>query len=187
MATPRSANNLLAFVLLMAGYGVVQAQCANAIQAQCGVYDSCFSKYCPCPSGPNEYFQSYGAKYCRSFLANTALSDQGKKWRDSTLRCLQEAIVPHLDISSQPKCDCAQMKQRAFDAHVACYTKPDASICELPAVDIVQIGNTIETKDLFDKLGWKQMHEVSKVCAAKSPDDGRRAAWKVIETVLRAR
>ena len=187
MANVGFLNRLLVVLVLLMTHAASHAQCANPVQAQCGVYESCFAKYCPCADGPTEYFKSYGAKYCRAFLANTALSEQGKKWRDSTLRCLQESIVPHLDISAQPKCDCAQMKQRAFDSHVACYTKQGASICELPAADVAQIGKTVEAKDLFDKQGWKQMHEVSKVCAVKSPDDGRRATWKVLEGVLRTR
>ncbi len=180
----RSAS--IAVLLVLCHAVPANAQCTNSIQTSCEVYEACFAKYCPC-SGANEYFMSYGAKYCKSFLDNTALSNAGKKWRDSTLRCLQETIVPHLDIAAQPKCNCGQMKQRAFDSHVACYTKSDASICNLPSTDVVQIGKTVDMKDLFDKAGWRQMHEVSKVCANSAPDAGRRTTWKAMEVVLRAR
>lgn len=171
-------------VMLFAWPGASRAQCENPIQAGCGVYESCFAKYCPCAPGTDEYFKSYGVKYCKAFLQNASLSDAGKKWRDSTLRCLQESIVPHLDISAQPKCNCGQMKQVAFDSHVACYTKQGASICDLPKKDVVTIGKTVDMKDLFDKSGWRQMHEVSKVCAKNAHDDGRRKLWIAIETTL---
>ncbi|WP_162989583.1 hypothetical protein [Comamonas sp. lk] len=174
-------------LLFLAWPGVSRSQCSNSGQPSCDAYKSCFAKYCPCEAEADEYFMSYGDKYCRAFLGNTALSDAGKKWRESTMRCLQESIVPYLDISAQPKCNCRQMKRRAFDSHVACYTKQGASICDLPAGDVAQISKTIDVKDLFDKAGWKQMYEVSKICAQTAPEDGRRVTWKAVEVVLSSR
>lgn len=163
------------------------AQCANSMQPSCGVYESCFAKYCPCDGKPTEYFRSYGAKYCKSFLENKELSANGKKWRDSTLVCLQESIVPHLDISAAPQCNCSSMRQLAFDSHVACYTKAGASICDLPASDVKAIGTTADVKDLFDAEGWKQMRDISIICARNAPDDGRRAIWKGLAATLKLR
>lgn len=173
--------------LLAASPSSVRAQCENAVIPSCAVYESCFAKYCPCDGRPGEYFRAYGLKYCKAFLANSTLSARGKAWRDSTLVCLQESIVPKLDISANPSCDCDQMRTIAFDSHVACYTKPGASICDLPSSDVTSIATTVDIKDLFDAAGWRQMRDIAARCEASSPDDGRRAAWKAMAKVLNLR
>ena len=173
--------------LLLAASISVQAQCANAVSPSCDVYESCFSKYCPCDGKSSEYFRTYGLKYCKAFLANTALSAQGKAWRDSTLVCLQENIVPKLDISTKPSCNCDQMRATAFDVHVACYTKPSASICDLPTSDVTSIATTVDIKDLIDAAGWRQMRDIAARCETSAPDDGRRAAWTAMARALKLR
>lgn len=163
------------------------AQCANSVASSCKVYDSCFAKYCPCDGSPDEYFISYGKKYCSAFLANAKFSNAGEKWRDSTLRCLQEKVVPRLDLSDEPKCDCAKMKEFAFESHVECYTSSGASICDLGSGDLAEIAKTVDAKDLLDHEGWRQMLQVAGRCAKSAPDDGRRASWRSIESVLKLR
>lgn len=180
-------HKALAAHLLLALSGVATAQCANPVQPSCGVYDTCFAKYCPCQGDPAEYFLSYGKKYCTAFLSNISFSAAGNEWRDAALVCLQEKIVPHLDISSTPICNCSEMRKIAFDAHVACYTQPDASICDLPAADLNEIRKIIDTQDLLSSEGWKQMRDVAAICATKAPDDGRRTTWKAVESVLKLR
>lgn len=161
------------------------AQCVNTATPSCGVYESCFAKYCPCDAQPSEYFRTYGAKYCRAFLDNAAFSTQGKAWRDSTLSCLQESVIPHLDISSTPKCNCTAMRKIAFDSHVSCYTRSGASICSLPLVDVILIAKTVEFKEIFDADGWKQMRDVANICAADTLDDSRKTAWKAMAATLK--
>ncbi|MDI1270556.1 MAG: hypothetical protein PSV40_15820 [Polaromonas sp.] len=163
------------------------AQCSNSATPSCDVYEKCFAKYCPCDGRPDEYFRSYGLKYCRAFLGNTALSPKGKAWRDSTLICLQEQVVPKLDISTSPSCNCGQMRAFAFESHVDCYTKPGASMCDLPASDLASIAKTVDLKDMFDAAGWRQMRDVAARCEARAPDDGRRSAWKAMAAALRLR
>ena len=177
---------LLASVLA-AGGSSSRAQCANAVTPSCAVYESCFAKYCPCDGKPTEYFRTYGLKYCKAFLANSSLSSQGQAWRDSTLVCLQESIVPKLDISANPTCSCGEMRTFAFNTHVACYTKPGASICELPSSDVTAIAKTVDIKDLVDGAGWRQMRDIAAQCEASAPDDGRRTAWKTMAKVLKLR
>src|SRR3954447_21355906 len=104
---------LLALALTSAS--TIHAQCASAAQPNCAVYASCFAKQCPCTGDANEYFISYGEKYCRRFLGDDNFSDVGKAWRDATLVCLQEKIVPKLDLSATPTCNCATMRAFAFD------------------------------------------------------------------------
>ena len=163
------------------------AQCVNPIVAGCGMYKACFSKYCPCKGSSREYFEKYGEKYCEKFLANATLSAQGKKWRDSTFRCLHEAIVPKLDLARPEKCDCASMRDLAFKSHVACYTQQSSSICALPLSDLNETRKTIEIADLFGKEGWSQMTEVARICSTSAPDDGRRTIWHTLLTILSAR
>ena len=173
--------------MFLAGTISSHAQCENAATPSCAVYESCFAKYCPCDGQPSEYFRTYGLKYCKSFLANTALSAEGKTWRDSTLVCLQESIVPELNISANPTCNCEQMRSIAYDSHVACYTKPGASICGLPASDVAAIAKTVDIKDLVDAAGWRQMRDVAIRCETTASDDSRRTAWKAMSQVLRLR
>lgn len=149
---------------LMLG-GPAWAQCANTAKLSCGVYETCFAKYCQC-TGASEYFLSYGKKYCDRFLGGTGWSAVGEKWRDRTLLCLQEEIIPKLDISSNPKCDCKAMKDFAFKTHVKCYTQPGASICSLTEGDFKKIYDTINVvDDLFkDPYGRAQMRQVLEIC-----------------------
>ncbi len=164
--------------------GNAYAQCASAVTAGCGVYKSCFAKYCPCQGDPEEYFESYGLKYCERFLTTTNSSKEWMQWRDLTLLCLQEAIVPKLDISASPKCDCGKMKVFAFQTHVACYTKPGASICSLGLADISTTMKTIQIQDAFTKEGWSQMLQVTKICETTAPEDGRRTLWSAAAKIL---
>ena len=162
------------------------AQCKNDAVPNCSVYTQCFAKYCPC-SGDTEYFETYGAKYCQRFLDNANFSAEGKKWREKTLICLQETIVPRLDISTHPVCNCGTMKKFAFDSHVACYTQKDASICALPMADVNEIRKVVDIADTFSSEGWKQMAAVARICEVTAPDDGRRTAWKALSVVLSLR
>lgn len=187
MATKWPCFSAASGVLLLLFSSVTSAQCENTISPSCDVYQKCFAKYCPCPAGPAEYFKSYGEKYCMAFLANANFTDAGKKWRDSTLRCLQETIVPRLDISENPVCDCGNMRDFAFDAHVACYTQKSNSICDLGKADKLEIVKTIGIEGLFDSAGWRQMYEVVKVCTVGAQTPASREEWKRTEADLKER
>lgn len=179
-------KNIAVVLTFTVSITAAKGECINNSIPSCDVYTSCFAKYCPCKDNSSEYFISYGKKYCKLFLSNSNLSKAGKKWRDRTLVCLQEKIVPELDISENPSCDCAKMRKTAFDSHVGCYTQSDASICSLGIADINEIGQTIDLTDAFSSEGWAQMRGVAKICTETALDDGRRTAWKNILTVLDA-
>src|ERR1700722_13591804 len=85
-------------------------QCVNSGKLSCNVYASCFERYCPCEGTKDGYFLRYGKKYCDRFIGSDGWSEKGNKWRDATLLCLQEKIVPKLNISETPSCDCKAMK-----------------------------------------------------------------------------
>jgi hypothetical protein len=74
--------------------------CTSSAKPSCAVYSTCFERVCNCEATEDRYFISYGKKYCDRFLDATQLSAAGQRWRDRTLVCLQEKIVPHLPLSS---------------------------------------------------------------------------------------
>lgn len=159
------------------------AQCVNTSTPSCNVYESCFATACKCDSSEFEYFISYGKKYCEVFLDIPSLSPKGKEWRDSTLRCLQETIVPLLPPSSQAaSCDCKAMQLKAFDSHVACYTQPNNSICSLEISDWLAILNAADAvASLKDQKSRKQMTEVAKVCLLQVRSDVKDVVEKLIK------
>lgn len=143
-----------------------ELQCMNTASPSCGVYASCFDRLCPCASQPTEeYFISYGKKYCEIFLDLPGLSPKGKQWRDLTLNCLQEAIVPKLPpLGSNAPCNCGAMQAYAFNSHVACYTQPRASICDLDSSDWLKIQLAATDASTLTAKGRKQMCDVAKIC-----------------------
>lgn len=182
------AWKFMAIGLLMLSLMVItpaQAQCVNTTTPSCQVYEICFAKYCPC-QGDDDYFLRYGKKYCEAFLGAANFSDAGKKWRDRTLTCLQEKIVPKLDISDNPSCNCGEMRSFAFDTHVSCYTQTGASICDLGADDVLEITRIIEIGDALTADGLKQSKKVAEICSTKAPDAVRRGLWKAIASLIPA-
>ncbi len=177
----------LFILLVIIGYKPAFAQCANSVKPSCGVYTTCFSKYCNCASSPSEYFISYGKQYCERFLGNTKLSKAGEKWRDATLVCLQEKIVPHLAIAEPAKtCDCPKMRKIAIDSHVACYTQAPTSMCNLEMNDIIEIGKIVDKKDIFSSEGWDSMKQITAVCKTQATTPERRAKWSTMNSLLNA-
>ena len=152
---------------LVAGTPVALGQCVSSAKLSCAVYEQCFAKYCPCRSG-SEYFMSYGKRYCEQFIKVTDFSEAGQGWRDSTLRCLQETIVPKLPKSENELCDCERMKVFAFDLHVACYTRAGSSICNLPRSDWAKISSIIKAKDALSADGKRNMCDILKVCEGQT-------------------
>jgi hypothetical protein len=185
---PGAAMKTLLWIVCLAFLALpVQAQCVNTSAPTCGVYESCFAKACACQSSPHEYFVSYGKRYCETFLNLATLSAKGKAWRDSTLRCLQEQIVPALPADgSAALCDCAKMQAFAFDKHVACYTQPGASICSLPASDWKAILDAVDpVKTLSDAKGRKQMLDVAAICLPAVAADAKDSVQKLIDKLRR--
>jgi hypothetical protein len=163
------------------------AQCVNSPTPSCGVYESCFATACQCDSSEFEYFKSYGKKYCEVFLDLPNLSPKGKEWRDSTLRCLQETIVPLLPPDGQAaSCDCKAMQLQAFDSHVACYTQSNNSICSLEVRDWRAILDAADVvASLKDQKSRKQMVEVARICMSQVGGDVKEVMGKLIKKLTR--
>ena len=161
----------------------LNARCLNTETPSCSVYESCFADLCPCFDSEYEYFTSYGKKYCEAFLDLSTLSSAGKLWRDATLRCLQEKIVPILPINkASDNCECESIQTKSFDFHVSCYTQSHASICDLPVGDWWEILEATEpVKNLKDSKSRKQMLEVAKICYPQVKNDTKEALVKIID------
>ena len=174
----------VAMALLIFSFGA-SAQCANSATPSCGVYESCFAKLCNCKNTPGEYFISYGKRYCETFLNLPGLSDRGTIWRNSTLRCLQETIVPILPVDGKAEtCDCPSIQIAAFDAHVACYTAPGKSICNLPGSDWVLVLNAVgPVASLKDSKSRKQLLEVAKICLPIVASDAKEYVRRIIQVL----
>ena len=153
-------------LVVLINISVAKAQCVNTPMPTCEVYETCFAKLCNCDGSPYEYFKSYGKKYCEVFLDLPNLSPKGKAWRNSTLKCLQESIVPKLPADNKYSvCDCKSMQLAAFDSHVACYTQPSNSICSLDSSDWFYIMKAVDpVKSLIDQKSRKQMLDVANIC-----------------------
>ena len=145
--------------------------CVNPTLPDCEFYTKCVEATCKCGfSSSSGYALSYGKKYCELFKGETNFSAQGKKWRDSTLRCLQEKLVSELP-TSPDRCDCADLQQKAFRSHVECYTRSEASICDLPISDAVVLNRLIDNSNKFDTEGIRAISGVGKVCLLQSAKD----------------
>ncbi len=176
---------LFALVLCLLNISPVLAQCVSTATPSCKVYDTCFEATCKCESSLFPYFISYGKKYCERFLASTNWSSSGASWRDKTLVCLQEKIVLMLPTNGLP-CDCKALKAAAFQIHVACYTQPNASVCDLGLGDWITIYKIIDNHDLFaDPDGRAQMLAVARICGSNHPDGPLKDIFNKIINALK--
>ena len=147
-------------------------------KSECGFYTDCLELFYPC--GPSGYAIGYGYKYCNKFSSpefEECASSDGEEWMNSTLTCLQEALVPIIE-SDIEDISCLSIKLDAFDSHSICYTGggeavPTApSICFLPPSDIACILATIDKEDLVSPLGLKEDMETALVCIAQHQSAG---------------
>lgn len=182
---PRRLIEFAVACLLLPLFSVepVRAQCASTANLSCGVYETCSEKYCPCEQTEHGYFIRYGKKYCERFLASSGWTEAYDNWRDKTLLCLQERIVPKLDIIEFPVCDCKAMKEHAFKTHVECYTQPGSSICDLPVADYLTIYNIIDNEDILgDEYAKAQFKAVMDICKNDGSTDDQ--VLKLIDKII---
>jgi hypothetical protein len=144
----------------------VNAQPINRSQLSCDIYDR-LNQRCNCKDKDN-YLVSYGRRYCYRFLTTTDWSPRGSEWRNQTLACLQTALIEHLAKTSTHVCDCKHLKDYAFQTHVRCYTQQAASVCRLPVSDLVTIYRIIDSVDLLDPYGLRQILGVIRICIGES-------------------
>ncbi len=181
---------LIAGIFLLFACVPVMANCVNSITPSCDVYDSCFNKYCNCTGSDEEYLMSFGKQYCDAFLNEHSFTSNGNQWRDNTLRCLQEAIVPSIPFTDTKSCNCQEVKKIAYTSHVSCYTQPNSSVCDLPSADIKLIATTIIFNSKFISamkdysLGIEQVRDTFTKCSSTAKEEGNRKQWTFYSKLL---
>ena len=81
------------------------------------------------------------------------------------------------------------MKDFAFQTHVSCYSQISASICRLPASDWAKIIQTIDTADLLDSYGARQMLSIVNICIEQRAGDvgnDVKAKWEQAKAKLKS-
>lgn len=119
----------------------------------------------PPPEAPR-YYLDYGDKYRTKFAAldSDDLSPEGLRWRDCTLRKLQQMIEDKRAADPAGFADLElnddAFKRFAYDTHPAAYT--DCGLLQLPAGDLWKIARTPDLSDLLTGDGITQVVEVLK-------------------------
>jgi hypothetical protein len=113
---------------------------------------------------PPDYYLSYGDKYCQKFsqLGAKDLSPEGLKWRDRTLKNLQNAMeqkrMEDPEGFAKLERDPAAFKSFAYGTHPDAYIQ--GGLFKLPAQDLLKIAQTPELRDLLGKDGIAQTLDV---------------------------
>ncbi|KAG8411150.1 hypothetical protein J3459_016595 [Metarhizium acridum] len=136
-----------------------QPSCQNPDFGSCDFYTTCAEASLHC--GPSGYPIRYGDKICNHFKSRMgAFSDQGQRWINTTMSCLQKALIgPLTDCGAT----CDGITAAAFDSHAPCYA--NSGVCDLPLGDLLQLVITLNT-DLFVGPAMQQILSTVKGCAA---------------------
>lgn len=140
------------------------SSCSKPEPQTCSFYEDCLEANIPC--GNQGYALAYGNHYCNVFGdLDSELSVKGRKWRDSTMLCLQRKLVPLVRDDRPELVSCSRIKSFAFRTHAPCYTQKKNSICFLdPIQDLPAIMTAIEAKDLFTPESKDQILKVAQIC-----------------------
>ncbi|KAJ4478803.1 hypothetical protein C8J55DRAFT_536400 [Lentinula edodes] len=130
--------------------------CTSPPPRTCTFYTACLEPHFHC--GPEGYPVGFGEKFCTKFnLPENVgrLSPEGKEWMWTTMRCLQIALVPELQIPVVPTTTgsisaCKALEDKAFSTHAPCYLS--SGLCSLPPEDWLAIVEIIDIKTLLS--GW---------------------------------
>jgi hypothetical protein len=133
---------------------------------------------------PPDYYMGYGNKYAEKFasLGPKDLSPEGLKWRDRTLKALQDAMetkrMEDPAAFAQLERDPEAFRKFAYDTHADAYVK--SGLFELPAQDLVKIASTPEFRDLLNKDGVKQ---IADVLGRLKPEDVARIGEESLKQI----
>ena len=130
---------------------------------------------------PPAYYMGYGNKYAHRFTHQTRkkLSPEGKKFVDKTLVELQKAIedrrkrnpAAFARLERNPE----KLKTFAYKSHAPAYIR--GGIGKLNARDLVRVGMTPDSRDLFTRDGVSQGVAVAKHIASRQFRNLRRGRW----------
>lgn len=97
--------------------------------------------------GPTDYPLGFGKKYCLAFAANQdKFTPQGREWMLNTMQCLQEALFPEAEGTSDIT-TCEQLENYAFSTHPKCYI--DNGFCTLPPSDWEKVVEIVGFTTMF--------------------------------------
>ena len=131
-----------------------QSICAPLLE-YCSYY-TCISNELGC--GPQDYFNSFGKKYCSQFERNeNHFSPHGQVFLKEVANCLREEIENNLSTIT-----CSTAKPKAASHHVRCYI--EAGFCGLSFMDRYRIFQTIYKPVLFDKIFRNVASEIYEAC-----------------------
>ncbi|ETV98092.1 hypothetical protein H310_08837, partial [Aphanomyces invadans] len=123
-------------------------QCQRPVPKSCAFYSQCIEVAHPC--GPRGYAIDFGEKYCVKFNEKKDwFSEDGRRWLDGTMTCLQQKLVPML---RSPNVTCEAIRTFAFNSHPACYTNDNDnnfSVCDLPIGDWMSLVRVIGLQTLI--------------------------------------
>jgi len=142
--------------------GVGNAQPTRQSEMNCALYDR-LDRQCGC-KGTDEYFVSYGRRYCQRFLRSSGWTSAGTRWRDQTLVCLQQSLSRAMHQDAAHVCSCQNTRDIAWQSHVRCYTQASASVCRLPLSDLLKIYSIIDAADLLNPFGFSQVLAIANTC-----------------------
>lgn len=114
--------------------------------AGCGgcQFYSCRDAQAATSCGARGYYLGFGGRYCEKFLQVTRprIGPAGQRFLDTVRDCL----INFVDTQIPAATTCSDVKQRAFNSHVACYR--DSGFCSLPVSDQLLILNTVDLVDI---------------------------------------
>ena len=141
----------------------------------CDFYQCVESEY-HCESTTFTYPIEYGFKYCNKFGDNKAeFSPAGQQWIHDVRLCLQDAMMPVTDCSS----NCQTIQTNAFNSHPECYAQ--AGVCTL-FQDWINIFTTVGIDGLL--AGGSQIPTTAKLCAEQYAQMGAMDLLKAMNAVL---
>lgn len=125
----------------------LSADCFAPFGANCDWYRKCLEKRYKCEQTPFPYAISFAEHFCLKFdKMYNSFTAKGQNWVDATRKCLQVALVPLLNPSSQEP-TCQEIRTFAFNSHTPCYVSPapQISVCRLPFLDWLRVFHTIKS------------------------------------------
>lgn len=154
------SNRLKLSLILICCAATVFSQSCLPIEQDCSFYPRCLEAQVPC--GPDGYALGFGLRYCNKFKEHHySFSPRGRLWLWSTMKCLQNALIPVAN--GQVTMTCPEIRSFAITSHAPCYTQPGQSICQLPLTDWTRLF-VIIVEELNDPATWALMLEVLNTC-----------------------
>ncbi len=115
-----------------------QEVCQKTLSDSCAFYQQCVESAIEC--GVSGYALAVGEDVCHRFLDNKkTFSTVGQLWMSVTERCMQESLVPTLQVPCESTC--SLIRGVGFNSIPECYRR--GGYCSIEAMDYVRILATV--------------------------------------------